>query len=655
MNAAARSSSLVPPSLIAKPTATRRASTWRDHAGFVALPTLCLFAVVAAGEAWLWSAAWNDGLSMVGAVPLATLLAYLSFTVMHDASHGAIAGGDPRWRGVETMIGWLAGLPLAGPFVVFRQLHLRHHAHTNDPEEDPDHWVVAPTAWGVAARCLLLMPRYYYDFLFGAGSRAPAARRQLPVALGFVAALAAAALLLAASGRGGLVLWLGLVPALLAGGLLGFAFDWLPHHPHTARARYHDTRILLVPGLTPLLLWQNYHLVHHLYPRVPFFRYGQVFRTLRHEFEAHGAVIEGWQPDLPRPLQGRPSVPGVVPTDRFALRVEAVERRGGDVLLLTLRRLDGGALHHRAGQYLRLFVPIEGVELARSYSLCNAPDPSGRAELGIKRVPGGRVSEALYATATEGDTLWASGPEGRFCFDPSDAPAHLVLLGGGSGVTPLLAMARAAVRDTAQTRVTLVLGNRAPAGHVFAAELDALTVQARGRLRVVPIYEQPPAEWTGAVGRLDAATLQRELAGWVGPDAADVRYALCGPAPMMEAARATLLGLGVDATRILEERFTAAVRGPSHAQAWPVRYRVGGRTYERLVPAGRTFLQAALDSDVPLAWSCGAGSCGSCQMRLIHGTVEQPTADALLERERRDGVFLACSAWPTAPCEIAQR
>ena len=104
-------------------------------------------------------------------------------------------------------------------------------------------------------------------------------------------ALAALAISLSAAGLGQAVVALWLVPGILATGLLAFLFDWLPHVPHRARGRYRDTRVILGWGLTGPMLWQNYHLIHHLYPRVPFYRYARLFDELRPELEEKGAPI----------------------------------------------------------------------------------------------------------------------------------------------------------------------------------------------------------------------------------------------------------------------------------------------------------------------------------------------------------------------------
>jgi fatty acid desaturase len=88
-----------------------------------------------------------------------------------------------------------------------------------------------------------------------------------------------------------LLLWL--VPAWFAQGFLALVFDWLPHHPHTNRERYRDTRLILVPGLYTLLLGQNLHLIHHLFPRLPFYRYSDCYAALRELLAAKGSPTVG--------------------------------------------------------------------------------------------------------------------------------------------------------------------------------------------------------------------------------------------------------------------------------------------------------------------------------------------------------------------------
>jgi fatty acid desaturase len=115
--------------------------------------------------------------------------------------------------------------------------------------------------------------------------------------LKFMLGIWSLALILSAMGHGMSVLFCWIVPARLAIALVTFSFSYLPHYPHKTLAsenRYRATRILLAWWLTPLVVYHNYHLIHHLYPGVPFYRYPKLFALKRDELVAKGAAI--WSP-----------------------------------------------------------------------------------------------------------------------------------------------------------------------------------------------------------------------------------------------------------------------------------------------------------------------------------------------------------------------
>jgi len=263
---------------------------WRAHAGHLAWPTLLLTAAVFVAFAATWTSVLAGSLPLwLGAV-LNTVWIYVAFTPMHEAAHGNIGGTRARaW--LDRSVGWACSLLFLAPFPAFEAVHLRHHGTVNREGRDPDLWVAGGHAPAVAARCLTIIPHYYVVFLGQLGSSSPKLRRARMVAVAALLALAALAAGLVWAGYGWPLLVLWLLPSWLASGLLAMAFDWLPHQPHADPGRYTNARVVLAPGLPLLMLWQNYHLVHHLWPRVPFYRYGTVFAASRPELEAHGSPI----------------------------------------------------------------------------------------------------------------------------------------------------------------------------------------------------------------------------------------------------------------------------------------------------------------------------------------------------------------------------
>lgn len=238
----------------------------------VAWPSLLVTAVALAG----WLAAL--GLGAVGQLPwpLAVLAcwaaAYAAFTPLHEAAHRVVT----RRRWGNELVGRLAGVPLWAPLPAFRYLHLEHHKHTNEPGADPDAWSGGPWRWSLPLRWLTQDVHYYAVYL-----RAGRPRGELVETMATFALQGGAAAVAIALGYGRELLLFGLLPSRLAIGTLAFAFDWLPHRPHVVTAKEDRMRAtLIIEGR--LWCWltfgQSLHLVHHLYPGVPFYRYATVWR-----------------------------------------------------------------------------------------------------------------------------------------------------------------------------------------------------------------------------------------------------------------------------------------------------------------------------------------------------------------------------------------
>ena len=248
-------------------------------------PTIWLFATTVA----LWTVGWvgylGGALPGWAAVAVNAVAAYLGFTVFHESVHRTAH----RHRLLNDALGWLPALMLTFTYPVFRSCHLQHHAHTNDPDLDPDLWVANRPGWlrpiwlvGTAIHYRRLSLRHRWG--------TPAARRA-QIALDAVLVLSLPIALV--TGRLAEVWVLYWAPTLVAGLFMFYAFDYLPHHPHTSTERYHDTRIQ--PGRIrhALLLAQNYHLIHHLWVSVPWFRYRTVFAHVEDGLRSKGASIDG--------------------------------------------------------------------------------------------------------------------------------------------------------------------------------------------------------------------------------------------------------------------------------------------------------------------------------------------------------------------------
>jgi ferredoxin-NADP reductase len=196
---------------------------------------------------------------------------------------------------------------------------------------------------------------------------------------------------------------------------------------------------------------------------------------------------------------------------------------------------------HLPGQHydVRLTAP-DGYVAQRSYSVASSPLDEGEIELTIDCLADGEVSPYFHDVVEEGDQVEVRGPFASYFVWRGSEPAPVVLVGGGSGVVPLMAMLRHRRRNMPEIDMRLVYSVRTAADVIYAAELDDDTV--------LTFTREPPAGWSGHTGRLDA--------GLIGAAAADAMAAyVCGSNGFVETASMLLLEAGLKAEWIRTERF----------------------------------------------------------------------------------------------------
>jgi len=201
---------------------------------------------------------------------------------------------------------------------------------------------------------------------------------------------------------------------------------------------------------------------------------------------------------------------------------------------------------HRAGQHVDVRLTAEdGYQAERSYSI--AASTRGRLELTVERIDDGEVSPWLTAIAQPGDKLEVRGPVGGFfVWDPAPGGAAL-LVGGGSGVVPLMSMARQRAAEGGGVTTRLLYSARSWDDVIYRDELGTL---ARDGLDVVyTLTREQPDGWTGYARRVDA-----ELLAEVVPPPLGVAF-VCGPTPFVETVAQALVDLGHDPARVKTERF----------------------------------------------------------------------------------------------------
>jgi beta-carotene hydroxylase len=268
----------------------------RQHMGKFAVPTVIFAVAVLATYAATVALTLAGTLPLLAAVPVAAVLTYLSYTVLHEAAHGNISGSNPSLRKLNDALGYMAGWILMIPLTAHRHEHLAHHRSTNNPDGDPD-FVMAKfldspsNFFRTAPKVFWTQFGYYRANRWGRGDRS----QDFKLCLEVVAILLPRLALFAAGFTAeGIALFL--VAWLIGVSLVIYLFAYLVHRPHEAVGRYVDTSTILVNGplgklVTWLWVYQNYHSIHHLFPRVPFYRYPELFEEIEETMVAKGAPI----------------------------------------------------------------------------------------------------------------------------------------------------------------------------------------------------------------------------------------------------------------------------------------------------------------------------------------------------------------------------
>jgi len=344
------------------------------------------------------------------------------------------------------------------------------------------------------------------------------------------------------------------------------------------------------------------------------------------------------------------------------LRVCAIYPETPNVKTFRLQVPDGGAIPFSflPGQFLTYAVEIDGRVVKRSYTIASSAAQTAYVETTIKREDDGLLSDYLHRKAKEGDLLDVLAPSGAFTFTGVEADS-VVLIGGGVGITPLMAAIRYLSDIAWPGQIYLVYGAQSTEQFIFRDELEYLQKRMNNLHVAATMARASGTSWMGSEGQITADFLKRAV-----PDLVRRRVHLCGPPGMMDALRTTLRELGVPTEQIRTEAFGPArgavpppsrnavnagavtagpdsrgadVIGPATAT---IRFATSGK--DAALPPDRSVLEVAESIGVPIDYSCRVGVCGVCKTHLLEGRVTMEVQDALTEDDRSKGIILACQA-----------
>jgi ferredoxin-NADP reductase len=207
---------------------------------------------------------------------------------------------------------------------------------------------------------------------------------------------------------------------------------------------------------------------------------------------------------------------------------------------------------HRPGQHVDLRLTAEdGYSVERSYSIASEPERTGEVDITVERIEGGEVSPFLHEIVVPGDRLEVRGPIGGYFVWEAALGGPVLLVAGGSGVVPLMGMARHRARAGSTVPMRLLVSSRGPEEIIYREELDRLAAARDGFEVIHTLTRRQPDGWTGYARRIDEAMLAEVLR----PLGSDVRAYACGPTALIEVVANALVRLGLPPDRIRTERF----------------------------------------------------------------------------------------------------
>lgn len=305
-----------------------------------------------------------------------------------------------------------------------------------------------------------------------------------------------------------------------------------------------------------------------------------------------------------------------------------------------------------AGQYVTLKLTLDGKEVRRAYSICAAPK-SGELRIAVKEVANGYFSKFANQKLTAGDLLEVSVPEGKFTFEPHvDYQKSYGAFAAGSGITPVISIAKTVLIEESKSTFILVYGNKKPEETIFHDTLIQLQKEYLGRFFVHFVYSQTNVN-EELFGRIDKSVVNHILKN-KHADLTFSKFYLCGPEEMINTVSGVLKENNISEKDIKFELFgtssneTVAPTSEMSEGHSQITILVDSEETTFEMSQKQTILEAALKHGLDVPYSCQGGICSSCICKVTEGTVTMKKNQILTEEEIAEGLTLSCQALPTS-------
>ena len=297
----------------------------------------------------------------------------------------------------------------------------------------------------------------------------------------------------------------------------------------------------------------------------------------------------------------------------------------------------------KAGQYLTLSSNINGKKVKRSYSICSSPK-SMNLQVGVKAIENGVFSNYVNDALREGDSIEVSIPEGRFVLE-DNSNANYCAFVAGSGITPLMSIVSDVLSKNESSVFIMGYGNKTKASTMFTSDIDELKSLYPKRFYCYNIYSKennPEA----AFGRIDSSFINYVLKQH--SDVSFEKVLLCGPEKMIGDSKETLEKVSYSKDKVLYELFysNSSVEDNEKGKGSSAKIIYDEETLDLEVPEKMTILDAALQKNIDVPYSCQGGVCSSCIAKITSGSATMIQNNILTDSEVEEGLVLTCQAIP---------
>ncbi|HEX5806990.1 MAG TPA: fatty acid desaturase [Macromonas sp.] len=569
--------------------------------------TLSLVALVSfAGSTWAYMA---DVLPLWAAMFINFVAVYLSFTPLHDASHRAVSKSSFLNDAIGTVVGQL--LMPGMNMDVFRTIHMDHHRFLGQIGRDPDTSLVDLGFWGLPK--LMFVDVVWSIFYLQYGRKYWAKSKAISFGLLLVADVGIHVAFLASP------FWLEflllfVIPQRVGLGFVAYVFAHI-QHPHGLTWENEPFQsTVFIRGesvLRKLMCGQQDHIIHHLLPHVPWFKYARVWdlanKVLREQnVPSRNAFVGLKSEEMPEQLDIKP----------IAMRLVATREVGEDIRAFSFEPVDGCELRNgSAGAHLDFYLPNG---LVRQYSIVSHDKQANRYTVAVKRDDNGRGGSKAMHELTVGTVLNVGRPRNNFVL--YETAKRFVLVSGGIGITPMLHMANRLKSIGKPFELHVCARNESAVP--FRDEIVDGALAANSTVHLDLPNGRSSFDVQKVFGRPDADTL----------------IYLCGPQGFMKWLREAAVAAGWNEANVRIESFSAPMAEYAPNRAFDVELARTKRVIN--VKPDQSILDALSVAGVNVPYACMQGTCGTCVVGVVTGKVEH--RDAFLSEDEKTSGSAMC-------------